>query len=168
MHNTTKSPLIDEISNLISESVPLVFETLFRHSARVTNTADFSAWDQQIVVGSVGFIGEANGMVYIHLTVDLAQKLAGQMLRLPPAELDEEMVDDVIGELSNVVVGAVKSQLCDGGSPCTLTIPSIIRGNGLSIKPLRSESSHSLHFSCGNDTVLITILMKQPHIGDDL
>ena len=161
MNNTTKSISIDEIAGLISGGVPVVFETMFRLQACSLPIGEFFAQGREIVVGSVGFIGEANGMVYLHLTSSLAKKLAGQMLGLPAATLDEEMINDVIGELSNVVVGAVKSQLCDSGAPCSLTIPSIIRGSGLSINPLRTEEREALYFGCGDDTLLITILMKQ-------
>jgi CheY-specific phosphatase CheX len=162
MNNTTKLIPIDEIAGLISGNLPVVFETLFRLHAEPLAEGEFSARGQEVVVGSVGFIGDANGMVYLHLTAALAQKLASQMLGLPAAELDDEMVNDVIGELSNVVVGAVKSQICDSGAPCTLTIPSIMRATGLSVETLRTEEREALYFACGDDTLLITILMKQP------
>jgi chemotaxis protein CheX len=57
------------------------------------------------------------------------------LLGIAEAELDTgEMVTDAIGELSNMVVGYVKSRLCDGGWHCVLTIPSVVRGQQLTIE----------------------------------
>lgn len=44
------------------------------------------------------------------------------------------MVTDAIGELSNMVAGYVKSRLCTNGSSCTLTIPSVVRGQQLHVE----------------------------------
>ena len=57
------------------------------------------------------------------------------MLGISESEVDAgEMVTDAIGELSNMVAGYVKSRLCDSGLPCTLTIPSVVRGQELSVE----------------------------------
>ena len=40
----------------------------------------------------------------------------------------DEVVNDAIGELTNMVVGGFKNALCDAGYPCRLTIPSISAG----------------------------------------
>ena len=70
-----------------------------------------------MVAGSVGFIGEANGVVYVYSKATFARTLASRMLRMAEAELEaNEMVDDVIGELTNMIVGSIKSRLCEAGT----------------------------------------------------
>jgi chemotaxis protein CheX len=49
------------------------------------------------VVGSVGFIGEVNGLVYLHFDLAFARLCASQMLGLSEKELDAagpEVVND--------------------------------------------------------------------------
>jgi chemotaxis protein CheX len=49
-------------------------------------------------------------------------------------EIDsDEEVYDVIGELSNMIGGDLKSRLCDAGFTCELSIPSITSGKDFSI-----------------------------------
>jgi len=48
------------------------------------------------------------------------------MLRLAPEDLDPENgLNDVLGELANIIVGNFKSNLCDAGLPCKLSPPQI-------------------------------------------
>jgi chemotaxis protein CheX len=64
-----------------------------------------------------------------------ARVITSRMLGIGESEVDPgEMVTDAIGELSNMVAGYVKSRLCNGGLPCTLTIPSVVRGQELSVE----------------------------------
>jgi len=80
------------------------------------------------------------------------------------AELDEagdEVINDAIGELTNMTVGGFKNGLCDAGHPCKLTIPSILRGTNFSIEPISSAMRHVYHFDCEEHQVVADILMKQ-------
>ncbi|MCI0539745.1 MAG: chemotaxis protein CheX, partial [Verrucomicrobiales bacterium] len=121
--------LIDEVCGLLNSGISEVFTTMFGLEVKAAVPRDFDAPSETLVAGSVGFIGDVSGIVYIHVTAAFARTLASRMLGLAEAEMDgEEMVNDVIGELTNMIVGSVKSRLCDSGSPCVLTIPSIVRG----------------------------------------
>ena len=51
-----------------------------------------------------------------------------------------------MGELSNMVVGYVKSRLCDSGLPCTLTIPSVVRGQQLSVEGSAQVTRRAIGF----------------------
>ena len=57
----------------------------------------------------------------------LAGSLASHSLEMPAAELDDKMVDDVAGEFSNMVVGAVKSRVSDLEISCAMTVPRVVR-----------------------------------------
>ena len=81
---------------------------------------------------------------------------------MQPAEIDgEEMVNDSMGELGNIVVGHIKSRLCDRGMPCVLTIPSIVRGSQFTIEPTASATRMVLGFKCDDkEQVAIEVLIK--------
>jgi chemotaxis protein CheX len=115
------------------------------------------------VVGTVGFIGDCNGLIYLHLDLVFAKKCTGQLLGMTGAELDaagDEVVNDAIGELTNMTVGSFKNGLCDAGFPCKLTIPSILRGTSFSIEPISSAVRHVYEFDCAEHRVMVDILMK--------
>jgi chemotaxis protein CheX len=158
----TRPNLTEHLCRLITRGVADVFKTMFGLEAVEAAAAEPRASNEPLVAGSVGFIGDVNGVVYLEVTDAFARTLASRMLGLAEAELDgEEMVNDVIGELSNMVVGGVKSQLCDSGAPCVLTIPSVVRGQRLSLEPLRSSERRLLHFRCAEDDLIVELIVKQ-------
>ncbi len=115
------------------------------------------------VVGTVGFIGEVNGLIYIYLDLEFARLATCHLLGMTGAELDaagDEVINDAIGELTNMSVGGFKNSLCDAGHPCRLTIPSILRGSNFSIEPISSVARHVYHFDCAGHRVITDILMK--------
>ena len=116
------------------------------------------------VVGTVGFVGECNGLIYLHLDLAFARSCTCQLLGMTEAELDiagDEVINDAIGELTNMTVGSFKNGLCDAGHPCKLTIPSILRGTNFSIEPISSAVRHVYYFDCAEHRVVADILMKQ-------
>ena len=159
--STITANLTDEVRDLLNGKVTEVFKTMLGLTAVPGPPVDLHASGEMLVVTSVGFIGEANGIVYLHLTAAFARTLAGRMLGLPEAELEgDEMVNDAIGELSNMVVGAVKSRLCDSGAPCVLTIPSIVRGKNFKIEHSSSSQVRLLGFCCEAQHILVELLIK--------
>jgi chemotaxis protein CheX len=162
MTNTTTPSLVDEALELLKTSVGEVFGTMFNMKARPEALRDFRGRDEAVVAGSVGFIGDVNGVVYVYMADAFARRLACRMLGMSEAELEgDEMVNDVIGELTNMIVGAVKSRLCDSGAPCVLTIPSIVRGRNLSAQPAGSSECHLLSILCDGEPILVELLMKK-------
>lgn len=115
------------------------------------------------VVGTVGFIGDINGLIYLHLDLAFARICTCHLLGMTEAELDEagdEVINDAIGELTNMTVGAFKTGLCDAGLPCTLTIPSILRGSSFTVEMISSAVRHVFHFECAGHRVTADILMR--------
>ena len=160
MKTTTPYP-IDEIRELLKNSVSEVFRTMFNITARPAALRDIRESNEVLVAGIVGFVGDMNGVVYVYAKASFARALAGRMLGLAEAELDgDEMVNDVMGELSNMIVGPVKSRLCDSGALCELTIPSIVRGQKLRVEPDSSSECRLLSMNCDTELILIELLMK--------
>ena len=115
------------------------------------------------VVGTVGFIGDINGLIYLHLDLAFARQCTCSMLGMSEAELEaagDEVINDAIGELSNMTVGSFKNGLCDVGYPCKLTIPSILRGTNFSIEPISSATRHVYYFEYEKHRLVADILLK--------
>jgi chemotaxis protein CheX len=119
--------------------------------------------DQPHVVGTVGFIGSINGLIYLYMDVPFAEECAARLLGMEPSEIAEagdEAVNDAIGELTNMTVGTFKNQLSDRGFPCKLTIPSILRGSRFSIEPISSATRRIYHFEIAGNTLIADLLMQ--------
>ncbi|MGH7995926.1 MAG: chemotaxis protein CheX [Opitutaceae bacterium] len=111
-----------------------------------------------LIVGTVGFLGEIDGLIYIYLDVDFAKTLTEAMLGADTC--GEEAVNDAIGELTNMIVGVFKNGLCDAGFPCKLTIPSILRGRNFRVEPIGSARRYIYRFQSQGRRVVADILMK--------
>lgn len=165
-----------QIREHISRAISDVFKTMLGREATLTATATqssegawppFPAKDGETptpqVVGTVGFLGDANGLIYIYLPVPFATLVTCQLLGMTEAEVEEagdEVVNDAIGELTNMSVGSFKNGLCDIGYPCKLTIPSILRGSNFCIEPISDAQRYIYSFTCGGHKVVTDILMK--------
>lgn len=169
-------PIETERFNLIvANAVSSVFQTMLSQHIELDNTSTHDAngspvhhvpitdSGQQLIVGNIGFVGKLTGMVYIYMTYSFATKIASEMLGMEPEEVEEdEMVNDVIGELSNMIVGHFKNQLDEHGYGCRLTIPSILRGSNFEVEPVRSASRQVYYFSTPDNQHLIFDLLMQP------
>ncbi len=119
------------------------------------------------VVGTVGFLGDVNGLIYLYLPLPFSVQVTCQMLGMTEAELQEagdECINDAIGELTNMTVGSFKNGLCDAGFPCKLTIPSILRGSNFSVEPISSAQRYIYHYNCGDQRIVTDILLKTDSI----
>ena len=173
-------PAIDQVTDsvfrdTITRAVHDVFKTMFSLPAVLIDQPEPPApetgdpeprvlIDGQLVVGTVGFIGDISGLIYLYMSAGFANHLSGHLLGMSPEELDEagdEVVNDAVGEITNMTVGTFKNQLCDQGFSCKLTIPSILRGSNFSIAPITSATRRIYRFQIAEHVLVADLLMKQ-------
>ena len=158
------------VRDYINRAVSVVFKTMLGREPTSAILATLvegeSSGGQDVyrpqVVGAVGFIGDINGVIYLHFDLAFARLCTCHLLGMTAAELDEsdEVINDAIGELTNMTVGTFKNGLCDAGYPCKLTIPSILRGSNLSIQPISEAVRYTYYFDCAEHRVVADILMQ--------
>jgi len=114
------------------------------------------------VTGSVAFAGDAvTGAVYLHLSAGFATRSAAAMLGLSPEEAaGESEVNDVVGEITNMLAGGLKSALCDSGVPCAVSTPAIIRGTSFAIESAPGVERVFLAFLCDPEHVVVEVHIK--------
>lgn len=171
-------PATQEISeNLIRENINRaigeVFVTMLGRQAELCVLTDQTAcWppipedpqgNSAQIVGTVGFLGDVNGLIYLYLDVSFARLATCHMLGMTEAEVNEageEVVNDAIGELTNMTVGCFKNGLSDAGFPCKLTIPTILRGSNFSIEPIAEVQRYIYKFQSAGQSIVTDILIK--------
>ena len=150
-----------DTARCVNQTVTSVFEKMVGLPALVS-AEPARRPDVERVTGSIGVAGEfVTGAVYLHLPEPLARRAAGGMLGLPgPAPTDGPAVSDVIGELTTMVAGGLKSALNDAGAECGMSTPSVIRGRHFAIETGPDITRSLLHFSCDNQPFSVEVHLK--------
>jgi len=155
------SDQLEKIDLLTREAVKEVFQSMLSMEVNPEPPTPLTADPDGQIIGSVGFIGEATGIIYLYAGMGFARVITSRMLGISDTEVDAgEMVTDAIGELSNMVAGYVKSRLCNGGLPCTLTIPSVVRGQELSVEGSAQVMRRVIGFRNCTHHLLAEVLLK--------
>ena len=152
---------IEQIDQLTREAVQEVFQSMLSMEVNPEPPSPLAPDSDGQIIGSVGFIGEVTGIIYLYAGMGFARVITSRMLGIGESEVDPgEMVTDAIGELSNMVAGYVKSRLCNGGLPCTLTIPSVVRGQELSVEGSTQLVRRVIGFRICKYHLLAEVLLK--------
>jgi len=108
------------------------------------------------VTGSVSLAGKLSGVVYLNLSDLTGEKAAEQILgEMPPVPASE--VNDVVGELTNMISGNIKSKMSDRGYPCRLSIPTVMRGAPVIIDTQAVPVKLGADFSLPNSSEIISV-----------
>lgn len=116
----------------INQYVPEVLQTMVGLSANPGTGNENYPQPSKLtgVTGAIGLSGKVNGFVYTafsdKLSVHVAEKILG-------GSASDQDISDVIGELTNMITGNLKSRLCDMGFNCALSIPSVMRGDEITV-----------------------------------
>ncbi len=163
-----KTPITDQVvEDCIVRSIQSVFRTMVGHEVSFVEQSvppiprDAAASMQ--IIASVGFVGDANGLIYLRLSDEFAKLICGRILGMSAAEVEmhgNEVIHDAIGEMTNMTVGGFKNTLCDLGFPCKLTLPAIVRGQHLSIGAISSATRHVFDFDCSGHRLTADIQLK--------
>jgi chemotaxis protein CheX len=147
---TTQTITASDVRDFLVRHLAEIFSTMLALPALpVTEAVSGSTLER--VSGSVGFVGAAvAGAVYLHVPAAFAGRITCAMLGTPPEEVPGDAdVNDVMGEVTNMLAGGLKSWLCDAGAPCALATPAIIRGSSFRI--LASEGVQQIQFPFASD-----------------
>ncbi|NBR48156.1 chemotaxis protein CheX [bacterium] len=138
--SATKEPSGETVLQIINHFTPMVLETMAGLTAITGegNIAAPMAFDFNGIAGSVSLSGHACGVVYTAFPNELAKMIAGKIFGGPVSDQD---VSDVVSELTNMIAGNFKSQLCDLGFNCTLSIPSVVIGDQINIATMTATVS---------------------------
>jgi chemotaxis protein CheX len=157
----TQAVQLNDVSEFMKRHLVDIFNTMLSMQAVPAKPSEHPIHDER-VTGSVGFAGESvTGAVYLHLSTPFANRMAAAMLGLPPEEIiSDSDANDVVGEISNMLTGGLKSWLCDAGAECALSTPAIIRGRSFAIEHMADVQRECLTFACGEETVAVEIHIK--------
>jgi len=146
----------------VAFAVSEVFETMLSLDVVVDGADPKTRVDGSRIVGTVSFAGDVTGSISVHVSEPFARLITAAMLGMETEEVQSrEEVHDVIGEISNMVGGALKSRLSDSGLPCRLSIPTITSGCDFSIESRDWDRFERFAFVHGAHTGVVEVYLKE-------
>jgi CheY-specific phosphatase CheX len=162
MKTTTETIKAEQLGQFMSRHFVDVFSTMLALEAVLSTKSVPQHGTVERVTGSVGFAGEnVTGAIYVHFSETLAKRATAAMLGIPAESISGHAdVNDVIGEVANMLTGGLKSWLCDAGAPCAMSTPAIIRGTSFEIEVAPDVDQQNVVFECGGELVVVEIHVK--------
>jgi chemotaxis protein CheX len=145
---------------LLAHTTSEIFNTMLSMKVEAAPTKSDLIKDRTRIVGSVGFAGDVIGCMNIHVGDGFARLIAGTMLGEEPDKIGTEEVLDVVGELSNMIGGGIKSRLCDSGMPCSLSIPSTMSGSDFTVESHGWNVHESITFHSDGHFACVEVYVK--------
>lgn len=154
-----------DLKSFVTNSVTSVFETMLAMRLEPEDPPNRqSVTTGKHVVGTVGFAGVVMGNVNIFVSRDFARAMTAAMLGMAVEDISgDEEVNDVIGEVCNMVGGDLKSRLCDAGFSCSLSIPSITFGDSFRVESKGWDRHEQLGFRNSHHSALLEVYIKSPN-----
>jgi chemotaxis protein CheX len=150
-----------DLKAAITNSVCAVFDTMLSMSVTVTDRDLDLKSEGKRIVGSVGFAGKVMGNVSVHVNETFARLITAAMLGMETDEIEgDEEIFDVIGELSNMIGGDLKSRFCDQDLTCDLSIPSITSGSDFKTETKGWTRHESFVFQHKDNVALVEVFVK--------
>ena len=126
MRNGIGCALLLAMGTPLSLALIKTFQTMLSLKLEAVDRNQFDVLTGLHMRGSIGFVGKVVGHVYLRMSIPAAQTVAAGILGIPPEEVGgNDELSDVIGELSNIMTGNFKSNLCDAGLDCKLQPPKV-------------------------------------------
>lgn len=130
---------------IIDQAVGEIFSSMLFLDVSTLAEAPASRPDERMLTGMIGFAGNLQGTVVIHLPVPVAIAITNAFLELDLDEVNDE-VKDAIGELTNMVAGGIKYLLPEQGQDVQLSIPSVVSGRGYTCEATGKTERFAVEF----------------------
>jgi len=151
-----------DLKGFVTHSVQSVFHTMLSMEIVLEDPPDKAGISTNgHIVGTVGFAGVVMGTINLFVSRTFGREMAAAMLGMTVEDIgSDEEVNDVIGEVCNMVGGDMKSRLCDAGLTCSLSIPSVTYGNGFKIESKGYARYEQLGFRNRQHSALLELYVK--------
>lgn len=119
------------LKDSLLDSAREVFETMV-FMALEDSCDDTTSLGETSLLGTITFKGSIEGCLGVYCDHACAQTIAANMLgMMSPDEVSENDVSDAMGEIANMVMGAVKARIQNDVGSIEVSIPSVVQGREL-------------------------------------
>ncbi|MGB5986867.1 MAG: chemotaxis protein CheX, partial [Desulfobacterales bacterium] len=150
-----------DLTTALNNAVTDVFATML--SMEIVPVADPPQPEsvEDRLVGTVTFAGEITGIVSIDVSHRFCRLMAASMMEMAPEEIeDDEETKDLLGEVSNIIGGNLKSAFTDEGLSCAISTPAITQGQDFQVQSLNMEIYEQLAYAYGDHLFRLELGVK--------
>lgn len=148
-----------DYKEIIKQAVGEIFSSMLFLEVTALPEAPASRPDERMLSGMLGFAGNLQGTVFIHLPEAVAIAITNAFLELDLDAVNDE-VKDAIGELANMVAGGIKYLLPEQGQDVQLSIPSVVSGRGYTCAAAGKAERHAVEFETAGGRFITELLVK--------
>jgi chemotaxis protein CheX len=148
--------MIDEVcfSAALLEGVKEVFETMIFMDIEESSEPEEKI-ENDSLLGSITFQGEIEGCLGIRCGMPCARTIAANMLGMDPGEeISQPEICDAIGEVSNMVLGSIKSRIQESAGELQVSIPTVVSGQNLENNLGEGASTILVKVNTGDEYVI--------------
>ena len=153
-----------DIRRVIVDSTVEVYDMMLSLPIQYSEGSFSASQGGNLILGSIDFMGDVTGIVNIQVTEVFSRKMVSSMMDIEPDEVEGmEDIQDVLGEICNMVAGSLKSGLCDAGMTCELSTPAMIMGKDYNHEARNLTRYEYFTFSCGEELITVNVGIKETH-----
>ena len=150
-----------DVKKVIVDSVTDVYDMMLSMPVKYEEVQSEERISGSYILGSISMVGEVIGIMNIEVSRDFSRKMAASMLEMDPEEIEgTEDIQDVLGEVCNMVAGSLKSGLCDAGMECELSTPALIMGRDYYHESKNMTRQEIFEFSCEEGKIIVFVGLK--------
>ena len=152
----------DTIRQTITSTLIETFDAMMSMSLESADNSIGISLDDDWMVGAIHFGGEVVGVMSFNLSESFARTVTTAMLGIEDHEIKgKDEINDVIGELANIVAGNLKTEFLDAGLVCVISAPSITSGSDFRIDPVDIATPITFTFRHKDDVVKVELCAKE-------
>ncbi len=140
----------------ISQFVRDTWSSLLGMKASPTDKPFVPNGKDNTLAGCVQITGEWQGTITLYAPEEIGKKVASAIYGLDEVEVSDQQIQDVIGEVANILAGNIKSLF---PPPCSLSLPSVIVTD-YNLHPTGSQTLTAVNFDCEGLAFLVVILQE--------
>ena len=152
---------VELISTSLWESASEAFQTMiFLPIEKLEDDSQKVGSDGSLIC-SITFTGPLQGVVAINSSTATAEKVARAMLMMEPDdELTESDTCDALGEVTNMLIGGLKTRILETVGEIQISIPSVIKG--VEICPALGKDAQEIevYTKVDGDVVKMSVICK--------
>lgn len=150
-----------DVKSKVTDAIIEVFDTMFSIDIGPVDTVELSELRGVRNVGSVSFTGDVNGQINIQMTEEFSRLMTAKMLGMEEEDLESnEETKDMIGEISNILGGNLKSEFSDSGLICEISIPAFTTGRDFIIESFNMKHYDRFAFAHQENIVFVELGIK--------
>ena len=152
--------LKETLVNSISQATGKVFSTMLGLEVKLTDTAVEKGMPAATdgLVSFIGLAGTWAGTGSLTCSKELGCRICSQMLMTETSSIDEDVLD-CVAEITNMVIGGVKTDLEAIVGPLGLSIPTVVFGRNFTTKSAGSTDWIVVRFQCEGEAMSVKMCL---------